>query len=98
MIIGVGVIIGIGSSSLTALELGKGNTKGALEIVHNAFPLCLLAGAIFTVGGIVFCETSISLLGASGPALNFAREYLRIICLGSVFMILTIALDPSCKE
>lgn len=94
VIIGVGVIIGIGASSLTALELGKGNIKGALEIVHNAFPLCLLTGAIFTVGGIVFCETSISLLGASGPALNYAHEYLRIICMGSVFMILTIALDP----
>jgi len=93
-IIGVGVIIGIGSSSLTALELGKGDMKQALEIVHNAFPLCLLSGAIFTIGGLIFCETSISLLGASGPALTFAREYLRIICAGSIFMILTIALDP----
>ncbi|OEU42524.1 MATE family efflux transporter [Methanosarcina sp. Ant1] len=93
-IIAVGVLIGIGSSSLTALELGKGNTKGALDIVHNAFPLSLLAGAILTVGGLVFCETSISLLGASGPALTFAREYLRIIFLGSVFIVLTLALDP----
>jgi len=93
-IIAAGVIIGVGASSLTALELGKGNTKGALNIVNNAFPLCLLAGAIFTIGGLVFCETSISLLGASGSALTFAREYLRIIFAGSVFMILTIALDP----
>ena len=47
-----------------------------------------------TVGGLVFCETSLSLLGASGPALTFAREYLRIISMGSVFIILTLALDP----
>ncbi|MDR7667122.1 MATE family efflux transporter [Methanosarcina sp. Z-7115] len=93
-LIGVGVIIGIGASSLIALELGKGNTKGALDIVHNAFPLCLLSGAIFTAGGLLFCETSISLLGTNGPALTFAREYLRVIFMGSVFMILTIALDP----
>ncbi|KKH45461.1 MATE family efflux transporter [Methanosarcina sp. 1.H.A.2.2] len=94
IIIGAGIIIGIGSSSLTALELGKGNTKGALDIVNNAFPLCLLAGAIFTIGGLIFCKTSISLLGASGTALNFAREYLQIIFLGSVFMTLNIALEP----
>ncbi len=93
-IIAVGVIIGIGSSSLTALELGKGNLKEARDIVNNAFPLCLLSGAIFTIGGLVFCETFINLLGTSGPALAFAREYLRIIFLGSVFMILTLALDP----
>jgi MATE family, multidrug efflux pump len=94
MIIGIGVLIGIGSSSLTALELGKGNIKGALDIVHHAFPLCFLAGVILTVGGLVFCETSLSLLGASGPALTFAREYLRIISMGSVFIVLTLALDP----
>jgi len=93
-IIAIGLILGIGASSLTALQLGKGNLNGALDIVHNAFSLCLLTGAVFTVIGLVFCETSISLLGASGPALAFAREYLRVIFMGSVFMILTIALDP----
>jgi putative MATE family efflux protein len=93
-IIAVGVIIGIGASSLTALQLGKGNLNRALDIVHNAFSLCLLTGAIFTVAGLVFCKTSISLLGTSGPTLDFAREYLRIIFMGSVFMILAIALDP----
>lgn len=93
-IIAIGVIIGIGASSLTALQLGKGNLSGALDIVHNAFSLCLITGAIFTVVGMIFCETSISLLGTSGLSLDFAREYLRIISLGSVFMILTIALDP----
>ena len=94
VIIGAGIIIGIGSSTLTALELGKGNAKGALDIVNNAFPLCLLAGAIFTIGGLIFCKTSISLLGASGIALSLAHEYLQIIFLGSVFMILNIALEP----
>lgn len=94
IIIAMGVIIGIGSSSLTALECGRGNIKRAVDIVNTAFPLCLFSGAVFTIGGLVFCETSIGLLGESGPALIFAREYLRIIFLGSVFMVLTIALDP----
>ncbi len=94
IIIALGVIIGIGASSLTALNLGKGNLRGALDIVHNAFSLCLLTGAVITVAGLVFCETSISLLGANGTVLAFASEYLRIIFIGSIFMILTIALDP----
>ena len=93
-IIGVGIIIGIGASTFVALELGKGNREGALAVVHNAFPLGLLAGAIFTVGGLIFCETFIGMLGTAGPSLSFAREYLRVIFLGSVFMILTIALEP----
>lgn len=94
VIIGAGIIIGIGSSSLIALKLGERNTREALKIIHNAFPFSLLAGTIFTAGGLIFCKTSISLLGASGPALSLAQEYLRIIFAGSVFMVLTIALDP----
>lgn len=94
VIIGAGIIIGIGSSSLIALRLGEGNAREALEIIHNAVPLCILAGAIFTAGGLIFCKTSISLLGTGGPALSFAREYLDIVFAGSIFMILEIALDP----
>jgi putative MATE family efflux protein len=94
VIVSMGVIIGMGASSLTALQLGKGNLSGALDIMHNVFFLCLLTGAVFTVVGIIFCETSITLLGASGHTLDFAREYLRIISIGSVFMIISIALDP----
>ncbi|WP_292378702.1 MATE family efflux transporter [Methanosarcina sp. UBA289] len=94
VIIAMGVIIGIGASSLAALQLGEGNFRRALDIVHNAFYLCLLTGAVLTVAGLVFCETSISILGASGPALDFAHDYLRIILIGSVFMILSVALEP----
>ncbi|WP_410509620.1 MATE family efflux transporter [Methanosarcina hadiensis] len=93
-IIGAGIIIGIGSSSLIALKLGERQNKEALEIMNTAFPLCLLAGIIFTAGGLIFCKTSISLLGTDGPALSLAREYLHIIFAGSVFMILAVALDP----
>lgn len=93
-IIAIGLLIGAGSSSLTALELGRGNMKEAQDIAHNAFLFCLLAGSILTIGGLVFCETSIRVLGASGPALNFAREYLTIIFIGSIFMVISLALDP----
>ncbi|WP_269851540.1 MATE family efflux transporter [Methanosarcina horonobensis] len=65
-VIGAGIIIGIGSSSLIALKLGEGKTGEALEIVNNAFPLCLLAGAIFTAGGLIFFAKHLSV--CSGPA------------------------------
>ncbi len=94
IIVGIGVLIGTGSSSLTALELGKGDNKGVHDIVNNTFLLCLLAGAVLTVSGLFFCETSISLLGSSGQVLNYAREYLRITFMGSFFMVLTLALIP----
>ena len=41
MIIGIGVLIGIGSSSLTALELGKGKHKGSPGYRPPCFSLML---------------------------------------------------------
>jgi len=41
-IIAIGILIGIGSSSLIALELGRGNKTEALDIAHNALPYALL--------------------------------------------------------
>lgn len=94
LIIALGVLVGTGASSLTALELGKGNKKEALNYAHNAFLLSLLIGAILTAGGLFFCEKFMYFLGDKGPVLNFAREYLRIIFMGSVFMVLSLVLDP----
>lgn len=94
VIVGIGVLIGTGSSSLAALQFGKGEFKRVHDIVNNTFLLCLLAGTVLTVSGLVFCETSISLLGPSGQVLNFAHDYLRITFMGSFFIVLTLALNP----
>jgi len=47
-IIAVGQMIGIGTSSLVALALGRANRQEALKLVHNAFPLLLLVGIRLT--------------------------------------------------
>lgn len=93
-IVAVGHMIGIGTSSLVALALGRADRQEALKLVHNAFPLLLLAGIGLTAIGLVFSGSYLRLLGASGPVFDMANSYLRVLFSGSVLLVLSIALDP----
>jgi putative MATE family efflux protein len=93
-IVAVGHMIGIGTSSLVALARGRGDLKEAFRLVHNAFPLLLLAGIGLTAFGPVFSDSYLRLLGASGSVFAMANDYLRVLFAGSIFLLLAIALDP----
>jgi putative MATE family efflux protein len=93
-IVAVGYMIGIGTSSLVALALGRANRQEALKLVHNAFPLLLLAGIGLTIIGLAVSDSYLRLLGVSGPVFDMAKSYLRVIFSGSVFLIMALALDP----
>ena len=93
-IVAVGHMIGIGTSSLVALALGRANRQEALKLLHNAFPLLLLAGIGLTSIGLTFSDSYLRLLGASGPVFDMANSYIRVLFSGSVLLILAIALDP----
>jgi len=93
-IIAVGQMIGIGTSSLVALALGRGDQKKALRLIHSAFPLFLLAGIGLTAFGLAFSDYYLHLIGASGQVFAMANAYIKVLFAGSVFLLLAIALDP----
>jgi putative MATE family efflux protein len=93
-IIAVGQMIGIGTSSLVALALGRTDRQEAIRLIHSAFPLLLLAGVGLTVIGLTFSDSYLRFLGASGPVFDMANSYLRVLFSGSVLLILSIALEP----
>lgn len=93
-IVAAGLMIGIGTSSLVALALGRANREEALKLINNAFPLLILAGIGLTAIGLAVSDSYLRLLGASGPVFDMAYGYLRIIFSCSVPLILAIALEP----
>lgn len=93
-IVAVGHMIGIGTSTLVALALGRADRQEALKLVHNAFPLLLLVGIVLTTIGLAVSDSYLRFLGASGPVFDMANSYLRVIFSGSILLILSIALEP----
>lgn len=93
-IVAVAVMMGMGSSSLVALELGRSNRNKAEKIIANVFPLVFVVAAIITIAGLAFGDPLLSLFDAPAVVQDMAGDYLRVVIIGSVFFLLTITLDP----
>lgn len=80
------MLIGLGATALISIRLGEQRKEEAELIVANAM-VCLIGTAlIVTIVGLIFLDPLLVLFGASKEVLPFARDYMRIILLGEIFM------------
>lgn len=93
-IVALAVMMGMGSSSLVALELGRSNRDRAEEIVANVLPLVFFVAAVITILGLAFGNSLLNLFNAPAVVQGMANNYIRVVFIGSVFFLLTITLDP----
>ncbi len=79
-----GAAIGVGSSTLISVNLGRKNYKTALNIFGNNITLNVLVGIVFATVCLIFLDPILRLFGATDQTLPYAREYMEIILLGNV--------------
>ncbi|GAB6085341.1 MATE family efflux transporter [Alkaliphilus crotonatoxidans] len=79
------MLIGVGGNSLVSIRLGQQRKKDAELIMGNSLVLLIGISIIITVAGLIFIEPLLRLFGASQDVLPYAKEYLQIILLGTVF-------------
>lgn len=79
-----GLLIGLASgvNALTALYIGSRSKKDLRETVHTALLLCLIAGILISVLGILFSEWILTAIHTKDELLADALLYLRIYLLG----------------
>lgn len=79
-----GLLIGLASgvNALTALYIGSRSKKDLRETVHTALLLCLIAGILISVLGILFSEWILTAIHTKDELLTDALLYLRIYLLG----------------
>jgi putative MATE family efflux protein len=93
-IVAAGIMIGMGSASLIALELGRSHRERAREIMSNVFPRVFAAGIIITVLGLTLGNYLIGMFGAGDIVRSMAGDYMTVIFAGSVFILFPLTLDP----
>lgn len=93
VLMGLGMLVGVGAASVISLRIGERKEQEAEKILGNAFTLSLIFSITFTSGVLLFLDPILILLGAEPAVLPYARDFTKVIVLGSVFMYVGFGLN-----
>jgi putative MATE family efflux protein len=82
----LGMTFGTGAASVVSRRLGEKRPDDAAKTAVNAFSLAFFFSLVIMVGGELFIDPLLFLFGSSPTILPYAREYMRVILLGSFFL------------
>lgn len=94
VIVGTGLMIGIGSSSIIAIHIGKQDKESAQKCLGTSVTSIVLIGAIIMILGFMFREPILKMLGAEKDTIENARDYYSVIYLITIPYLFSTALNP----
>lgn len=83
IIIGIGMMIGMGSSAHSSIARGQGDLRRARTILGNGVVLMLLAGLLQTLALLYIGDPVLQLMGATGSVFDMGSDYLFYISLAA---------------
>ena len=86
-------LFGMGGVPLFSMARGAGNSDRAEKILGNSCALLLTASGALMLLGYLFCRPILFAFGASEDSYVYARQYLNIYLLGTVFSMTTTGLN-----
>ena len=86
-------LVGNGGSPLAAIQLGRGNREQAARILNNGFVMLLFFAFLCTTLPYLFMEPILKLAGAETDTLPYAKDYLSIYLIGTVFVMISTGLN-----
>jgi putative MATE family efflux protein len=89
---GIGMMVGLGGTSLISRYLGSGDIPRAERTLGNGITCSIILSLLLTAIILPNVNFWLRLIGASEQVLPFAREYLIIIFSGTVFNVAGMAL------
>ncbi|MDD2586538.1 MAG: MATE family efflux transporter [Syntrophomonadaceae bacterium] len=85
LLMAVSLLIGVGATALISIRLGEQKKDEAEKVAGNAMGMLILLPAILAIIFLLFTEPILIAFGASKAVLPYAKDFMQIIMLGSVF-------------
>lgn len=86
-------LIGGGGAPLVAIHMGKSEKQEAEKILGSSVAFLTLIGLVITVIMLFCAEDILFLFGASELTIIYARDYLSVYVLGTVFVLFSLGLN-----
>ena len=93
LILAFSSLFGAGGVPLFSMARGAGEPERAERILGNSCALLLGSALVLTAAGYLFCRPILFAFGASPDSYGYAREYLNIYLVGTVFSMLSTGLN-----
>lgn len=87
------LLLGQGGAPHFSIYRGKGDDNTAAKLLGNSFTLLLCGSVILTLLAYIFMKPLLFALGASDASYIYARDYLSIYLIGTVFQMLATGLN-----
>ena len=93
IVMAIGLMIGIGSSSIFSRAYGRGDADVMRRSVNTALMYNLLLSLIIMTIGLVFLDDLLVFFGATASNIGFARDYMMYILIGLPPFSLSVVLN-----
>ena len=91
-ILGIGMLVGVGTGALTSIRQGEKDALGAKQVLMTGLLLLLLITPIVAITLWLFAENFLIWQGAQGRVFELGLQYLDILIAGCVFTLGSIAM------
>src|SRR5690554_1685466 len=85
LIMAASLMIGVGAASVISRSLGAKNQERAERAAGNSFLSVSIFGGLICLLGSVLLEPLLRIFGATPELLPYAKEYLQVILIGSLY-------------
>lgn len=86
-------LAGMGAAPRASIFLGKNDVQSAEKTLGNSITLLIILSIILTIFFQVFGEKVLFMFGASENTIQYAMNYMRIYCMGTIFVQMTLGLN-----
>lgn len=86
-------LVSMGGAPQASIMLGKDDKETAEKILGNSATALILLSLALTVVVLVFGESMLMAFGASGNTIGYAKDYLYIYALGTIFVQIALGLN-----
>ncbi|MCF0148685.1 MAG: MATE family efflux transporter [Clostridium sp.] len=97
IVLGFCMLVGIGATTTISIKMGQGKKDDAEKVIGNAITLSIIIAVFLTIIGIAFGDFILTKFGASENTLYYAKSYIYIILLGTVFNVVGFTLNNTIR-
>ncbi len=86
-------LMGMGGAPRASICMGKKDNDTAEKILGNSFTALIIVSIVLTLTVLLFKEPLLYLFGASENTISYARSYITIYAIGTIFVQLTLGMN-----